>query len=81
MVLICVQLVRPPPKAAASILKTEVNVSGHRVTAGKLANSDGHFLLTEFLDVNAHTTEVGSGLSFAQKLAFLHSAPTSIPEG
>jgi protein-ribulosamine 3-kinase len=48
---------------------------------GKLANSDGHFLLTEFLDVNAHTTEVGSGLSFAQKLALLHSAPTSIPEG
>ena len=62
-------------------LKPKVNVLGHRVTAGKLANSDGRFPLIEFLAVNAHTTEVGSGLSFAQKLASLPSAPTSIPEG
>ena len=56
---------RPLPKAAAPIPKNGGECPGHRVTAGKLANPDGHFLLTEFLDVNAHTTEMGSGLSFA----------------
>jgi fructosamine-3-kinase len=46
-----------------------------------LANSDAHFLLTEFLDVNARTNDPGSGLSFAQKLAALHKESTPIPEG
>jgi protein-ribulosamine 3-kinase len=48
---------------------------------GKLSLSSNYFLLTEFLDVNAQTSEMGSGLSFAQKLAKLHSAPVPTPEG
>jgi protein-ribulosamine 3-kinase len=48
---------------------------------GKLSASSSYFLLTEFLDVNAQTSEMGSGLSFAQKLATLHSAPVAPPEG
>lgn len=48
---------------------------------GKLSLSSNHFLLTEFLDVNEQTSEMGSGLSFAQKLAKLHTAPVPTPEG
>jgi len=48
---------------------------------GKLQESPNHFLVTEFVDVNAQTSEKGSGLSFAQKLAALHGAPVPPPDG
>jgi hypothetical protein len=48
---------------------------------GKLSLSSNYILLTEFLNVNAQTSEMGSGLSFAQKLAKVHSAPVPTPEG
>lgn len=48
---------------------------------GKSVESPNHFLRTEFLDVNAQTREKGSGLSFTQKPAALHSAPVPPPDG
>jgi fructosamine-3-kinase len=41
----------------------------------------GHFLLTEFIDINAQSQETGSGLSFAQKLVALQSGPVPPPGG
>ncbi|MCJ1352858.1 MAG: hypothetical protein MMC33_002842 [Icmadophila ericetorum] len=48
---------------------------------GKLENSSGSFLLTEFLDLNARDADKGTGLSLAQKLAKLHTTSAPIPDG
>jgi protein-ribulosamine 3-kinase len=50
---------------------------------GKLDAGDGYFLATEFLDLEGghHSSKGGSGQSFAQKLAKLHTTPAPVPEG
>ncbi|KAL6720117.1 hypothetical protein ACLMJK_002038 [Lecanora helva] len=52
---------------------------------GSLADSPGAFLVTDFLDLggrtNANSSEKGSGMSFAAKLAKLHTTSAPIPEG
>lgn len=50
---------------------------------GKLDAEDKYFLATEFLDLASghHSSKGGSGQSFAQKLAKLHTTPAPIPEG
>ncbi|KKY18441.1 putative phosphotransferase enzyme family protein [Phaeomoniella chlamydospora] len=54
---------------------------------GKLENSAGYFLVTDFLDMSGgfgrrkSTSTAGSGMSLAEKLAKLHSTPAPIPEG
>ena len=48
---------------------------------GQLQNSAESFLLTEFLDFSTRDTGRGTGLSLAQKLAQLHSAPAPVPDG
>jgi protein-ribulosamine 3-kinase len=46
---------------------------------GKLSNSPGYFLLTEFLDMTSRSPR--SGLSLPQKLAKLHTTPAPVPDG
>jgi protein-ribulosamine 3-kinase len=41
----------------------------------------GYFLATDFLDLSSTTKIKGSGLSFASKLAQLHTTPAPMPEG
>jgi protein-ribulosamine 3-kinase len=51
---------------------------------GKMDSGDKHFLATEFLELGTRagkSSEVGSGLSLAQKLAKLHTTPAPIPKG
>ena len=57
-----------------------VNLASNTL-ASILSSSSNHLLLTEFLGVNLQTNETGSELSFAQKLATLHSALMAVPEG
>ncbi|KAL8732752.1 MAG: hypothetical protein Q9166_002533 [cf. Caloplaca sp. 2 TL-2023] len=51
------------------------------VAHGKLRDSSDHFLLTEFIDIEATTGGQFSGLSLAQKLAQLHCSPVPTPKG
>jgi protein-ribulosamine 3-kinase len=51
------------------------------ISHGRLSDSPGYFLLTEFLDMNNSKGGTGSGLSLAQKLAELHTTPIPIPNG
>ena len=51
------------------------------IAHGKLAESPDNFLLTDFIDMEAPDDSQSSGLSFAQKLAQLHSTPPPIPKG
>ena len=52
---------------------------------GSLADSPGAFLVTDFLDmsgrVRGNSSESGSGMTLAAKLAKLHTTPAPIPEG
>lgn len=53
---------------------------------GKLENTGGYFLATEFLELGgmrrgSNTRGKGSGLSLAQKLGKLHTTPAPVPEG
>lgn len=49
---------------------------------GPLSSTNGFFLATDFLDLNSRSsTAGGSNLSFAAKLAKLHSTSAPIPEG
>ena len=48
---------------------------------GKLSDSPGHFLLTEFVDVNSPKGQVSDCLSLPQKLAKLHSIAALAQEG
>lgn len=42
----------------------------------------GYFLVTDFLDLSpSKWLSLGSGLSLAQKLGKLHSAPAAVPDG
>ncbi|PGH16171.1 hypothetical protein AJ79_01938 [Helicocarpus griseus UAMH5409] len=47
---------------------------------GKLINSDAHYLITEFIDVDAYGGH-RMGCLLQQKLVMLHTAPVPIPEG
>ncbi|KAH0550903.1 hypothetical protein GP486_007733 [Trichoglossum hirsutum] len=51
------------------------------IAHGRLSDSPGHFLLTEFLDMSSRKGGTGSGLSLAQKLAKLHTTPVPTPDG
>ncbi len=54
---------------------------------GKLEQSGGYFLATEFLNLGGGLSRTrgvvskGSGMSLAQKLAKLHTTPVPVPEG
>ena len=52
---------------------------------GSLADSPGAYLVTDFLDMNGRvrgdSSESGSGMTLAAKLAKLHTTPAPIPEG
>ena len=51
---------------------------------GSLEDSPGAFLVTDFLDMTARsngTSDKGSGMSLAAKLAKLHTTPAPVPEG
>jgi len=49
---------------------------------GKFKNSDGSFLIMEYIDTDCvESRNPGSGLSFAQKLAKLHTASAPVPFG
>ncbi|KAK3392221.1 Fructosamine/Ketosamine-3-kinase [Sordaria brevicollis] len=55
-------------------------------TGSLSSNADKHFLVTDFLDLRASSSSSssgkgGSGESFAQKLAKMHTTPAPIPEG
>lgn len=46
---------------------------------GPLKNSNSHFLLTDFIDFNAHHGEKNATTSFPEKLAKLHSTIAPVP--
>lgn len=50
---------------------------------GKMEDGQRYFLATEFLELGGRSgnKKGGSGLSFAQKLAELHTTPAPLPEG
>lgn len=49
---------------------------------GKLSDGSGSFLATDFLDLSSsHSSQRGSGMSLAEKIAKLHSTPVPAPEG
>ena len=70
--------------ASLNALHTIPSLCPQSFAHGRLADSQGGaFLVTDFLDMRStsQSSEKGSGMSLAAKLAKLHTTPAPIPEG
>ena len=81
------EMFRGEHESLNAVHSTVPSLCPRSIAHGKLSDSPDSFLLTEFIDMEVEASPNGfnnsqvSGLSLAQKLAQLHTAPVPVPKG